>query len=173
MRNLLLALSISAAACGARAPRSTLPLEYACGETSLVPRSNALEVREPIASLGSSDIAAPKLGWHDAEGDHYVSWPQSPVDVSAVEFVVPPDPRQDAIERVYDTSSGTSKADWRLVRRQVCTARGGDSEVLARYVIGESLDKIAADLALGSRDEARELVHHALLSVQRRYFRDR
>jgi len=156
MRNLLLALSLGAAACGARAPRTTLPVQYSCGDGSVAP-----------------DVAATKLGWHDADGDHYVSWPQSPVDVSAVELVVPADPRQDAIERVYDTSSGTSKADWRLVRREVCTARGGDSDVLARYVIGESLDKIAADFSLGSRDEARELVHHALLAVQRRYFRDR
>jgi hypothetical protein len=173
MRNLLLALSISAAACGARAPRSTILPVYACGETSLVPHGKSLEVREPTASLTAFGSASPKLGWHDGDGDHYVSWPQSPVDVSAVEFLVPSDPREDAVENVYDTSSGTSKADWRLVRRQVCTARGGDSEVLARYAIGESLDKIASDLALHNRDEARELVHHAMLSLQRRYFRDR
>jgi len=154
MRNLLLALSISAAACAARAPQSTMPYVYACGDTNVVP-----------------DLA--KLGWHDGDGNHYVTWPHSPVEVSAVEFVAPSDRRADAIENVYDTSSGTSKADWRLVRRQVCTARGGDSEVLARYAIGESLDKIASDLSLGNRDEARELVHHAMLSLQRRYFRDR
>jgi hypothetical protein len=174
MRNLLLALSISAAACGARAPRTTMPPVYACDDTTIVPNGKSLEIREPNATLDAEHTGPATLGWHDGEGDHYVAWPQSPVEVSAVEFVVPFDPHSDPIERrVYDTSSGTSKADWRLIRRQVCSARDGDSEVLARYVTGDSLDKIASDLALGNRDEARELVHHAMLALQRRYFRDR
>jgi hypothetical protein len=173
MRHLLLAFSLGAAACGARAPRTTLPAEYSCGEISVVPRGASLEIREPTASLDSAARSAAKLGWHDDDGDHYVTWPHSPVDVSAVEFVVPSNPLQDATESVYDTSTGSSKADWRLVRRNVCIARGGDSDVLARYVKGESLDDLARELALEDRGEARELVHRAMVTLQRRYFHDR
>jgi hypothetical protein len=37
---------------------------------------------------------------------------------------------------------------------------------------GESIDNIAHDLSV-DRDQARDLIHDALLSAQRRYFRDR
>jgi hypothetical protein len=159
---LLLLLAVAAAsACAARASHPTLATTstYACGDAAMTRSGNA--------------IGSTRLGWHDDEGDHFVAWPLSPVDVEAVEIVVPNDPRQDAVRRVYDTSKGTSKADWRLLERQVCTARGGYSDVLARYLRGESLDQLANELALGNRDDARAAVHTAMLALQKRYYRDR
>jgi hypothetical protein len=47
------------------------------------------------------------------------------------------------------------------------------NDVLARYAHGESLDKIAAELQLGDRDAARDAVHQAMLSLQKRYYHDR
>jgi hypothetical protein len=173
MHKTLFAFSITAAACGARAPQTTLPVEYACGQAAVVRHDKMLELRERSASLVGVGTSAAKLGWRDDAGEHFVTWPVSPTDVEALEFVLPWDPRQDATERFYDTSTGTSTADWRLVRREVCTARGGYTDALSRYIRGESYDQLAADLAHGDRDEARELVHHALIALQRRYFRDR
>lgn len=173
MRNKLLLLSFSAAACGARTPRSTLPVEYACGDVALVTHGKSIEVREQTASIAGGAISSAALSFRDDTGDHFVNWPQTPIDVSAVEYVVPTDPLDDATERIYDTSAGTSRADWRLVRRQVCTARGGYNDALARYLKGESLVDVAHDLELGNKEQARDLVHHAVISVQRRYYGDR
>src|SRR5512135_3748576 len=161
MRNLLLvtAFSISAAACAARAPQTTMPREYTCGDAAVVPHGNRLEIREASASLDGGITQSARLGWRDGSGDHYVAGPMSPVDVSAVEFIVPGDGQRDATKRIYDTSSGTSRADWRLVKAETCTLRGGDSDVLEHYAKGETLDEIARDFALADRDEAREIVH--------------
>lgn len=166
MRDLLFLVIAGATACAARAPRSTTPVEYACGNVDLVRRG-------PTLSLAHGDPRPAHLGWRDGDGDHFVTWPLSPVGVEAIDIVVPTDPRQDAVRRVYDTSMGTSTADWRLVARQVCPARGGYSEVLAHYMRGDSLDQLATELALGDRDHARELVHRAMVSLERRYYHDR
>src|SRR5437763_451151 len=109
MRKFLLVLLVAASACASRAARPTIPATatYACGDTTIARNGDAM--------------GATRLGWHDEEGDHFVAWPLSPVDVEAVEVVVPSDPRQDAVRRVYDTSKGASQSDWRLLRRQVCT----------------------------------------------------
>jgi len=171
MRNLVIVLSL--AACGSRAPQTTLPREYSCGQLALVPHGDRLEIREASASIDGSGAQSARLVSRDASGDHYVVGPLSPIDVSAVEFVVPTDSRHDAVRHVYDTSSGTARADWRLTRDEVCTLRGGDTDVLTRYTKGASFEQLSHDLALGGRDEAREIVHRALLSLQRRYFADR
>jgi hypothetical protein len=47
------------------------------------------------------------------------------------------------------------------------------NEVLSHYVSGESLDKIALEFRLGDRDDARRVVHDAMVSLTKRYFRDR
>lgn len=166
MRTFLLLSVTLTTACAARAPRPTVPVEYSCGETAL---------RRDVGGLHTSDDALrpASLGWRDGDGDHYVTWPTSTTDVEAVEYVVPSDPRQDAMEQVYDTSKGPSIADWLVVRREVCPAHDGYSDVLARYVRGESLDKLAHELALSDRDAARDLVHRAMLALQRRYYKDR
>ena len=162
----LLALAAGVAACAARAPRSTMPVEYECGDVGLVHRGATL-------SLAQAGAPPAHLGWRDSAGDHFVAWPVSPVGVEAVEVVIPDDPRQDAVRRVYDTSKGASTADWRLIARQVCPARNGYSAVLAHYMRGDSLDQLAAELALGDRDQARDLVHRAMVSLERRYYHDR
>ena len=174
MRNILLVVTVFTAACAApRATTSTLPHEYACTDGSVVPHGNRLEIREQNAALDGGMTVSARLGFRDDAGDHYVSGPHSPVDVSAVEFIVPGDGRSDATKNQYDTSAGTSRADWRLVKAETCTMRGGDSEILAHYIKGESLDDISRDFALGDRDSAREIVHRAMLQLQKRYFRDR
>jgi hypothetical protein len=162
----LLLFAAATSACAARPPRSTLTTRYDCGDLDLVRRGETLAVARGGA-------APAYLGWRDRDGDHFVAWPVSPLGVEAVDVVVPDDPRQDAVRRVYDASKGASSADWRLVARQVCPARGGYSEVLARYLGGDSLDHLAADLTRGDRDEARAIVHRAMVSLERRYYHDR
>lgn len=48
----------------------------------------------------------------------------------------------------------------------------GEAAVVARYMQGESLDQLASDLALADRDQARDVVHHAMIDLQKRYFHD-
>jgi len=173
MRNILLAVTVCSAACTApRAAQSTLPHEYTCGDGSVVPHGNRLEIRSEQAALDGGITLSARLGFRDSAGDHYMSGPHSPVDVSAVEFIVPND-GGDATRNEYDTSAGTSRADWRLVKAETCTMKNGDSEVLARYIKGESFEDLAREFALGDRDDAREAVHRSMLKLQKRYFRDR
>jgi hypothetical protein len=47
------------------------------------------------------------------------------------------------------------------------------NDVLSHYAQGESLDKIATDFRLGDRDAARDAVHQAMISLQKRYYHDR
>ena len=169
MRKIVPFLVVGAAACAARAPQSTLPVHYACSDVELVRGGAGLVVREPHGS----DTTPSRSSWHDRAGYHFVTAPVSPIDRRAVEYVVPEDPRLDATERVYDTSNGNSTADWRVVDSQTCTARGGYTDALERFMRGESMDEVAQELALGDRDTARDLVHQALISLQRRYYRDR
>ncbi len=171
MRTYLLALVI-ATGCAAHAPRSTFAPEYACGAAELVPHGQSLEVREASASAGAIGSTSAKLAWHDRDGDHFVA-PTTPADVETVEFVVPGDARLDAIATVYDTSGGPTRPDWRAMRREVCTAHGGYSDALARFSRGESFDQLARELSLDGRDDARELVHTALISLTRRYYKER
>lgn len=49
----------------------------------------------------------------------------------------------------------------------------GDDAIAARYLQGESLDQLASELKLGSRDEARDAVHRAMLNLNKRYYADR
>ena len=152
MRPLLLVAVL--AACASHTAHPIIPNQYACGDLAIVRDARG------IAATGAA--AATRLGWSDDDGDHYVSWPVSPIAVEAVELVVPTDPRQDAVRRVYDTSKGSSRVDWRLVARQICTAHGGYSEALARYVHGDSLDRVG-----------RDAVQRALLALEQRYIHDR
>jgi hypothetical protein len=170
MRNfLLLSIIIGASACAARPSQPTLSVQYSCGDAQVVRQGDRLIVDAPA---GDNPLRPTSLGWHDDDGDHFVSWPLSPTDVEAVELVVPADRHADAVQRVYDTSKGVSTADWRLTKRQTCTARGGYNDVLARFIKGASIDELASDLAM-DHDEARGMVHSALTSLQKRYWRDR
>jgi len=164
MRNTLLVLVVGASACAARAEVPTIPVQahYTCDNTAVERAGNTI-----VLARGGRN----KLGWHDSDGDHFVAWP-APTDVETTEYLFPADRRADAFQRTYDTSQGTSRADWRLVKSDVCKAAGGYSDVLSRFLSGQSIDDLSRDLSL-DRDEARNLVHDALITAQRRYFRDR
>lgn len=166
MRELLFVVVAGATACAARSPRTTLPVQYACGNATVVVDGGTLR------GADRSPLDATRQGWSDDAGDHFVTWPLAPTDADAVELVVPADRRQDATARYYDTKMGSGVGDWRLVRRETCTARGGYNDALARYLRGESLDELARDLSLADRHAAREIVHHAMLALQKRYYRE-
>ena len=165
MRNVLFVLVAGASACAARAPQSTFHAEYSCGDTAAV--RDGTEIRSP------SHDAPSRLSWSDTAGDHYVSWPVSPTDRSAIEFVVPVDPNQDAVQHTYDTTFGSSTTDWRLVSKKTCTVRGGYNDALARYMRGESIDEMTQEMGTGDRDETRARIRKALTAVERRYSRER
>ena len=176
MRNILFTLlfATAATACAARPPVTTLPATYACGDAEIVRGNDHLGIRERTASIAPGAVAElSRRGWRDGRGDHFVAWPVSPTDREAIEYVVPSDPREDATRLVYDTSSGSARADWRLVGQRSCTSRGGYSDALAHYTRGESYERIAHELALGSAGDAKHLVHDALVSLNRRFYRDR
>jgi hypothetical protein len=165
MRNMLLLVLVGASACAARSPRSTFSGEYSCGDSAFVREPSAVRTAGAMPSES-------RLSWTDDAGDHYVRWPLSATEKSATEFIIPPDPKADALERTYDTSRGASTADWRLVTRQVCTPRGGYNDALARWISGETLEGIARDFSI-DRDEAKNVLHRALMSAQTRYWRER
>jgi hypothetical protein len=165
MRNFLLVILVGASACAARSSQPTLPVNYACGDH--VVTRNGVEMR---SSATPGEIS--RLSWHDDKGEHFVTWPLSPTDREATEFIVPNDPRQDATQRSYDTTFGSSTADWRLTDSKVCTAQGGYNDVLARYMRGESIDDLTRDVGLTSRDETRAVLRKALVTLQKKYWRD-
>jgi hypothetical protein len=168
MRNFLVFAVIAAAsACAARSTQPTLPTSYACGEQQLERIGDTIKV-----GPREREAEAARRGWHDDEGDHFVTWPISPTDVEAIEYVVPADRRADAVQRFYDASKGTSTADWRLLRREVCTAQGGYNDALARWMKGATLDDVASELSLTNRDEARTMVHSALMHLQKKYAKE-
>lgn len=164
--SILLLLLVGAGACAGRAPRTTLATQtrYACGE-------RVIEHAGDRVRTGADAMLS--MGWHDAEGRHYVAWPMGTTSREALEYVIPPDHRADAIERRYDASRGTSRLDWRLVSQRSCTANGGYNDALARFATGKNLDQVAAELSLSNKHEARQLVRHALTTLQKRYYKDR
>jgi hypothetical protein len=172
MRNQALLIMALAAisACAARPARSTahpVPTRYSCGELELLRDGDKLVATEvqtdgPITPTG--------LGFMDEAGDHFVSFPTSPTEIVAVEYVIPHDHRADAIERIYDTSRGISRIDWKMTQQRSCKVRGGYTDAFTRWVGGDSYDKVASDLALGDDGDARDLVHEALVRANRRYY---
>jgi hypothetical protein len=175
-RFLLIAIAF-ASACASHPQRTTTPVRYACGDTVVFRAGERLtvDVRTAAASTAPVDtqrLGPAQLGWSDDDADHFVTWPQATTDVEAIEYVVPHDNRRDAVEKRYDASAGYSSSDWRLLDKRVCRAEGGYNDVLARWMNGDSLDKVASDLDL-ERAAARQLVRKALAQLQKQYFRDR
>src|SRR5688500_3749366 len=110
MRKFLLVILVGASACAARgAHQPTMPVQYACGDTSVT--RDGTEIR----SSAPGEVS--RLSWRDDQGEHFVAWPLSPTDRNAMEFVVPSDPRMDALQHTYDTTFGSSTADWRLISK--------------------------------------------------------
>src|SRR6185503_14246644 len=162
MRQILLVILVGASACAARSSTtSTMPTHYACGDSQVT-----RDGEEMRSSSTPGQIS--RLSWRDSKGEHYVTWPLSPTDRTATEFVVPNDSRQDAVQHTYDTTFGSSTADWRMTDQQVCTARGGYNDVLARYMAGESIDDLTREVGLTSRDETRAVLRKALVSLQKK-----
>ncbi|MCX5743342.1 MAG: hypothetical protein NT062_12690 [Proteobacteria bacterium] len=162
----VLLLAVLSTACAARSiyVLSTSPTSYACSHATVVYAGATLET-----STGHST----ELGWHDEEGAHFVAGPISPTDIDAVEYVIPADPHQDAIQRVYDTSKGATRADWQLVARESCVAHGGYTDALTRFMKGDTLDQVASALTNSDHEQARHLVRTALATLQKQYYRDR
>ena len=162
----LLGVALLAAACGAKVHESTLPsVSYSCGDDQVTRDGRGVFSSRESKQLG--------MGWRDDEGAHFVEWPRRTTTMEALEYVIPADSRADAIARVYDTSQGGSRVDWRLKHRTVCMANGGYSDALARYVNGASFDDVAKDLALPNKSAARELIERALKKAERRYTAER
>lgn len=174
MRNvvLLVLIGVTVSACATRAPKSTFALtgRYACGDLQIVRTGERLTAS---ATPAEGPLEPTTLSWRDDQGDHFVRLPSAVTDVEAIEYVVPHDPRADAVEKLYDTSKGRSTADWRLTRRRVCRADGGYTDAFTRWMNGSSLDDITSQLALGDRGKARALVHRALVDYNRRYYSDK
>ena len=164
MRKLIL-LALVTAACTPRPKAPTTPTEYVCEGYSLM--RDGSEVKASDGNLVG------KLSWRDDAGEHFVAWPATPTDREAVEIVIPQDARADAMHRTYDTTFGSSTADWRLKTKQSCTARDGYSDILTRYIKGESLDDLTASLSLESNAQTKMLLRRAMAAVQHRYYYDR
>ncbi len=171
MRNisLLVLIGLGVTACASRAPKSTMSLTgtYACGDLEIVREGERLTSSSTIAS---GPLSPSTLSWRDDQGDHFVTFPTAVTDVEAVEYVLPHDPRADAIEKLYDTSKGRSTADWRLTRRRVCRADAGYSNAFSLWMDGTSIEDITVQLSLSDRSTARALVRHALTNYNRRYY---
>ena len=161
---------VGAAACAAQPARTTLSTSsskatetYACNDQMVV--------RDSQAVFAGSDERL-TLGWQDGDGDHFVAWPSSPTKMETVEYVMPSDPRDNALQRIYDTSKGKSRADWRMVKESACIAKRGYTSALSMFAEGKSFDSVATELDI-SRKDAEKLVHDAMMTVQKRYFRER
>jgi hypothetical protein len=165
MRNVFFVLVVGASACAARSSHTTLPTEYLCGDVAVT--RNGSEVRNgPSGEVG-------RLSWRDDAGEHFVAWPISPTDHDATELIVPSDPHLDAVQHTYDTTFGSSTGDWRLVEKKQCRAKGGPNDMLTRYMMGESIDDLTTSFGVESREETRSMIRKAMVSLQRRYWRDR
>jgi hypothetical protein len=166
MRNTVLLLSVAACAAQPVHPTTT-PVAYACDNSvQLAHDGKRLDIKS-AADAGAPDV---QLGWVDDAGDHYVDWPLGVTTASSVEYVIPHDQHADAIERHYDTRQGASRADWRLVSQSTCAVHGGYTDALTRFAAGASMDEIKTELSLADKEEARTLVHDAMIKLTRRYY---
>jgi hypothetical protein len=175
---LAIAFAPACASSGHRNPTPSASMRYACGDTTVTRTGAKLTVDVRTAAASNADVATDilgpaQLGWSDDDGDHFVTWPHATTDVEAVEYVVPHDTRKDAVAKRYDASGGYASSDWRLLDKRVCRAEGGYNDVLARWMNGESLDKLARELELGDRSNARAIVRTALRQLEKAYYRDR
>jgi hypothetical protein len=97
--------------------------------------------------------------------------PQSSVGSSTVAYIVQPDVRREAPARV-NSASGTTSTSGGARRRDAVAANRGSDNALVSYLQGESLTELAHDLALHDKDQARDLVHHEMISLHQRYLLD-
>ena len=159
----LISLALTIAACAPQPQFPSTPTQYACGDTAFIRHGSEVKMS------GSDEVFA--LERSDSTGDHFITG--QPGDPIVMELVVPSDPRLDARARTYDATAGAPAGSSRALTERTCTAAGGYNDVLARYIKGESMDSLTKQLAFESNEETRAVIHRAMVSLQRRYFRDR
>ena len=130
-------------------------LAYACGDDQVVH-----DGRGVFSSRESMQIG---MGWRDDEGDHFVEWPRRTTTMEALEYVIPADGSARAIARVYDTSKGGSRVDWRLKHKTLCTATGNDV----------AFDDAGRAGSVRTSIGARTAIEHALVNSEKRYTAER
>jgi hypothetical protein len=170
MRNTMILTTLTLTACAAHPAQPTMHLAYMCDAVELAHEGTHLDVHAQGATAAPSGV---QLGWVDADGQHYVQWPLVATQRTSIEYVIPKDRYADAVALTYDTTAGQSKADWTLVGEATCKAKGGYTDALTRFAAGASMDDIQAAFQLTDKSEARELVHDAMIKLQRRYYGDR
>ncbi len=168
MRKQLFILSFvvaGATACAGRPSQTTLnmaaPVAYSCDNDRQVLRDSQK------VSAGPNAV---DLGWQDDAGDHFVAWPASVTTTEAVEYVMPNDQRANAVERIYDTTPGRSRADWRVKKTNICTAHNGYTAALNIFSEKQSLADVASQLGVDRR-EAGKIIHTALMKALTDYHR--
>jgi hypothetical protein len=155
-RFVLVAAWLVAGACADLRPHVTAPIEYSCRTTTLVVRGAQLEL---VSAAPAGQLAGAARTTHEGRGDHY----GTAVANGTVDVFVPVDAQLDATASVYD---GTRT----LIDREICIARGGYTDVLARYLDGATFEDLARQLTLDSPEEARTLVRRAMMRVARRFY---
>jgi hypothetical protein len=171
MREQLVLVSLivaGAAACAGRATPTTLTqasmtASYAC---------DSRVVKREAGNVFAGADSRLAMAFQDTAGDHFVAFPETPTSTRAVEYVIPGDQRADAIERVYDTTRGSSRADWRVVDENVCVAKNGYTDAFNRFAGGATMDSIATEFGLENRIEARKLIKEGLRAASVRFHRE-
>ncbi len=160
----LLVLMVSGAAACAGRPAATT-LTHGPAMTSTYACNSQLVKREAGNVFAATDGRL-AMAFQDDAGDHFVALPETPTSTRAVEYVMPNDHRANAVERIYDTSRGQSRADWRIVDENVCVVKGGYTDAFSMFASGSSMDDIANRLGLENRIEARRLIQEGLRAAQ-------
>lgn len=171
MREQLVLVSLivaGAAACAGRAPTT---LSSKINMTSTYACDSRVVKREAGNVFAGSDSRL-AMAFQDTAGDHFVAFPETPTSTRAVEYVMPDDSRADAIERIYDTTRGQSRADWRVVDENVCVVKGGYTDAFFRFAAGETMDEVANRLGLSDRIEARKLIKEGMRAASVRFHRE-
>lgn len=130
MRALLVVVLVSA--CAARQPTTTRV--YICADGVFEAEAGALLVDGRRAERVGGDSTAMRYRLATTNRE--------------LVYVLPSDPRQDAL--VWDLRRAPSNA-----RPVACMARGGHTDLLTRWLSGQSLDEIARELGLAGRRDAR------------------
>lgn len=169
MREQLVLLPLLVAGACAGRPASTtlngqtMTSTYAC---------DSRVVKREAGSVFAGADSRLAMAFQDTAGDHFVAFPETPTSTRAVEYVLPQDHRADAIERIYDTTRGQSRADWRVVDENVCVVKGGYSDAFFRFASGSTMEDVASALGLPDRTSARKLIKEGMRSASVRFHRE-
>jgi hypothetical protein len=143
MRPLVLVALLAACAARYRAP--TTPLDYDCGDHQLIREGEFLSG----APIGRLQLTPQDDGLVGSTGDRT--------------YEVPFDPREDAVEHVIARERRG---------QQVCRVRGGYTDMLVRWLGGESIDQLAHEETGGDRDAAYARIRQGMFRQQSRLRRE-